>query len=254
MQIATPIDYPSLADRFWRHVVRRGADECWPWNGSTLKGGRGTLSAGRRTITASRIAYSLHAGKAPGDGLFICHTCDNQNCVNPAHLYEGTHKDNVRDRTVRDRQPRAEQHPFAKLTEKDVAEIRASPLSELQIADKFGTDPSNVHRIRSGKYWSRSYQPIPDHSKVTPGAVEIRYVNGEIDEVCAPGFHMERLNHNHVFFSIGDMKVWLYSGRCKLTLSGEVSDATSCLAALQGDYPVCVCGRAYRAHETGDSK
>jgi hypothetical protein len=48
-----------------------------------------------------RAAWARHHGRLPAPGLLICHTCDWPPCVNPEHLYEGTHVDNGRDRSER---------------------------------------------------------------------------------------------------------------------------------------------------------
>jgi hypothetical protein len=61
-----------------------------------------------RTMTAARLALSRHLGRPIQPGMFVCHTCDNPPCVNPDHLYEGTHTDKLRDMQKRGRQ---EYHP-----------------------------------------------------------------------------------------------------------------------------------------------
>lgn len=88
--------------RFWSRVDRRGEDECWPWLGYTVKGGRGILSVSNKTMTAPRFSFHLHYGAIP-EGQFACHACDNPSCVNPAHLWLGTASDNMADMLAKGR-------------------------------------------------------------------------------------------------------------------------------------------------------
>jgi hypothetical protein len=53
-------------------------------------------------LYAHRVSFILNGGEI-GDNQMICHTCDNTKCVNPAHLYAGNQKDNMRDKANRDR-------------------------------------------------------------------------------------------------------------------------------------------------------
>lgn len=45
----------------------------------------------------------LEYGLLHKDKVVICHTCDNPKCVNPAHLFKGTQKDNMQDCSKKDR-------------------------------------------------------------------------------------------------------------------------------------------------------
>lgn len=83
-------------DLFWSHVDRegRGGDECWPWKGGVTRQGYGRFWNRR---AASRIALEL-IGIEFGTGEQANHTCGNRLCCNPAHIYVGTQKDNMRDR------------------------------------------------------------------------------------------------------------------------------------------------------------
>lgn len=71
----------------WRHIDRRGADECWPWTGRITVDGYGQAYVDRehRSVGAHRVMYELLVGPIP-DGLQIDHLCRNRACVNPAHL------------------------------------------------------------------------------------------------------------------------------------------------------------------------
>jgi hypothetical protein len=82
---------------------------CWIWTGEVTPNGYGRVERGGKKLRANRVAWSIVNGPIP-DGLFICHRCDNKLCVNPGHLYAGTHKENTRDAVERGRlrQPKLE--------------------------------------------------------------------------------------------------------------------------------------------------
>ena len=95
-----------VADRFHANVVKHGPSDCWDWIGSKLrKDGRGMIWDGKKNVTAPRIALMLTGSFPPSEDAFACHTCDNPNCVNPAHLWWGTNRDNIKDAAAKKRLP-----------------------------------------------------------------------------------------------------------------------------------------------------
>jgi hypothetical protein len=112
-------DLEAIADRFWAKVaIRRfangipdyGPDElpadhggrfCWDWTASR-RGGHaggmyGAFSVGRRMEYAHRIAFALFHRRRMRSDRDGCHKCDRHLCCNPSHVFEGTHRQNMRD-------------------------------------------------------------------------------------------------------------------------------------------------------------
>jgi hypothetical protein len=93
----------------------------------------------------------------PGvDAPVVRHNCHNPACINPAHLRAGTPHDNAIDRMHANRggDLRGEKNGRAKLTERDVLEIRASSLSSADLSMKFCVTKVMVCRIRRGQAWT----------------------------------------------------------------------------------------------------
>ncbi len=85
--------------RFWSLVDVKNDFVCWEWQGCKHPlSDYGTLGFMESRRYAHRVAWEFANSKIP-KGKHILHTCDNPSCVNPAHLYLGTHQDNMNDRT-----------------------------------------------------------------------------------------------------------------------------------------------------------
>ncbi len=132
---------PNL--RFWDKVNKDGPihpllkTKCWLWTGSTFKSGYGQFCIHPKNVKAHRYSWELYTGVVPD--YCVLHRCDNPICVNPEHLFLGTHKDNSDDMKSKDRQARGDRHKSvtkpesvakgvdhgrAKLTDEDVIVIR----------------------------------------------------------------------------------------------------------------------------------
>lgn len=140
-----------LAERFWAKVDHRGPNECWPWTGKSKNGGYGYIgltgvSGGH--LLSNRAAWMLTNGEIP-KGLVIRHTCHNRLCCNPAHLVPGTRADNVSDMWANKGGPRGN----AKLTEEQIAAIRADKRGSRKLAPLYGVHDAHIRSIRSKRVW-----------------------------------------------------------------------------------------------------
>lgn len=147
---------PSLVDRFWRKVDRRGPDECWPWLAAVRRKdeGYGAFWLDGRHQPAQRVAYELTAGERVPAGMVVCHRCDNPPCCNPSHLFVGTPQDNDADRVAKLRHVFGSTVGTAKLDENAVLAIRrmrAGGATHQTIADRFGVSRAHVSDICTGR-------------------------------------------------------------------------------------------------------
>lgn len=160
-----PIVRPSAQDRFWQKVDKDGPvhpvlkSRCWVWTGcKNGPDGYGVIRADKPSVYVHRFSYILHFGAILGDD-FVCHKCDVKVCVNPAHLFLGTLQDNTADKVSKNRQLKGEQIKQARLTAKQVRDIRrrcvlGHPRHGLSaIAREYGVAVQTISFVVSGYTW-----------------------------------------------------------------------------------------------------
>ncbi len=126
---------------------------CWIWHACRSGHGYGMLRVDNKVIYAHRLSWTFRYGEIP-DGLFVCHTCDVPACVNPLHLFLGTHADNVRDLVVKGLKMRGENSPSAILTEENVRRIRKREVPSIQLAREFGVSHYTISLALHRKTWA----------------------------------------------------------------------------------------------------
>lgn len=175
----------SAVERIEFSYIPEPNSGCWLWLGTLTKSGYGTAAVEGKTVGAHRASYLAFCGPIP-EGLFICHRCNNRACVNPDHLYAGTHTDNMADRKRAglyyegedhwthikperlatgekhwsnlhpDKTCKGERNGSVKITEQELFEIRAAFATGepgQRIAKRYGLGKTQIYRIRDGRSW-----------------------------------------------------------------------------------------------------
>ena len=144
----------------WTEVIRRpDLGACWEWKGGKYQTGYGQVSTpGDISRPAHRMAHLAWIGPI-GEGQFVCHRCDNPPCMNPAHLFAGTQKENMEDCASKDRSVHGERVHWSKLTEDDVRTIRAvyatGQFSQSELAAAYGMSQTGIGYAIRGVSWAR---------------------------------------------------------------------------------------------------
>jgi len=156
-----------IRQRFEERIELIPFSTCWWWTGH-LSRGYGQFWIGNRgkgeRHQAHRLSWIIHNGEIP-DGMQVLHNCqnkghfeDNRSCVNPEHLFLGTHKDNMADMVNKGHSDtsRGEQKHSAKITELDVIKIRIlvrNGAKQKDIASQFGLHPGSISVIVKRINW-----------------------------------------------------------------------------------------------------
>jgi len=163
----------TFIERFWAKVNK--TKSCWNWTGAVRWNGYGKIMQesglrpnGKRKqvdILVHRFSYELIHGPIHDTKMCVCHKCDNRLCVNPDHLFLGSRLENMRDMDQKRRRAYGEKvsspgekNPAAKLTEKEVLEIRklyaTNNFTQTKLAIMFGVTQPLIGRIVKNKSWN----------------------------------------------------------------------------------------------------
>jgi hypothetical protein len=155
-----------LFRRRFDRIDRGDPYDCWDWPGTRNDHGYGTMAVGRagqqRIRRAHRLAWEFLVGPIP-DGLDVCHHCDNRLCINPKHLFLGTHAENMRDAARKGRTRGGlvplpgEANPGARLTDAEVLAMRrrysAGRVTMSRLAAEYGVSLSVVANVLTRRTW-----------------------------------------------------------------------------------------------------
>lgn len=151
-------DDKKIVKRFFDKVEK--GDNCWNWTANCDKGGYGRFTINRKNNLAHRVSFEITNKKFITDEMCILHKCDNRKCINPEHLLEGTHQDNMIDKVNKNRQARnkGELAGPSKLLEQQVLEIRQKysngNYSQKELANEYNIKQQTVSQIVNNKKWS----------------------------------------------------------------------------------------------------
>jgi len=143
----------NIVDRLENLSERVTESGCQIWMSPLTNTGYGRISINNKVMLAHRASYEAYIGKIP-KGIDVCHTCDNPSCINPSHLFLGTHKENMEDMVIKKRQAYGERKiKQAKLTDEDVLIIRNTKESHIKLSVKYNVCRQLISMVKQNKRW-----------------------------------------------------------------------------------------------------
>jgi len=176
---------PKKPDLLWSMVPMTAGDGCWLWLGPIswtkckkgMNGGYGRARINDRYIASNRAMWMAVKGPIP-DGLEVCHTCDVRHCVNPRHLYLGTHSQNIVDCRKRGRLKVPHGIKLSEEKVREIVRLTAEGWTTTELAEEYGVWPLTINKVLTRQSWK----------DVTAG-LEIRRPTRD---AWAAGIHSER--------------------------------------------------------------
>lgn len=171
---------PGDIQRFFEVVNKSGPipshrpdlGPCWIWTMVYAGQKYGRFSIRGRLVSAHVVSWIITNGDNR-ENRFVLHKCDVRTCVNPSHLFLGTHKENMKDMVQKGRQAtgvrhmsvthpealrRGSENGNSKLSEEKVIDIRekykTGKFRQVDLAHEFGVNQTLIGFIVRREIWT----------------------------------------------------------------------------------------------------
>lgn len=151
--------WKRLTEKYFDVNTLKTAKGCWDWLGYRQSGGYGQTYMEGVRWTLHRLSWHFFMGEIP-EGALVLHKCDRPCCINPEHLFLGSHKDNMHDCMSKGRHSfgfrkghtySSNKKRLRKLDDDSVRAIRqsAAPLADLAL--QYGVSMACISMLRNRK-------------------------------------------------------------------------------------------------------
>lgn len=149
--------FDRLPERF-KTKTYIDANLCWRWIASKTPLGYGIYSIKHKPIRCNRFIWEFFFGEIPNK-IHVLHKCDVRDCVNPFHLFLGTHSDNMIDMYKKNRHTghlskkhKRNQKFSSEVIQKIKEKWASGKYTQKQLCDEFGIkSQGNLSLIIAGK-------------------------------------------------------------------------------------------------------
>ncbi len=158
----------TSTQRFWGYVDKKDEKDCWLWTGHKRgpSGYGGFKMYGEKEDYVHRISFELFIGRKIPKGMCVLHHCDTPLCVNPKHLWIGTHLENMKDMDAKGRRAnvKGEKNGRSKLSWADIKNIRkiyaegGAMSSYRKLGKMFKVTTGNIASIIKNRTWMQDQQ------------------------------------------------------------------------------------------------
>jgi len=128
---------------------------CINWTSYLSKDGYAVIKFKKQRHRVARVVLEHKIGRELIEGKETCHKCNNRKCVNPDHLYEGTHKENGED-LAEAGSVKGEKCGTSKITEhiaRAIKDLLSEGISCRSISESLGIPETIVGNIKYKNYW-----------------------------------------------------------------------------------------------------
>ncbi|HKJ67173.1 MAG TPA: HNH endonuclease [bacterium] len=147
--------------RFMDSLGSDDSEKCWAWNGTKNNAGYPLFSLKGEMVSALRLLYRIYYNRRIPKTWIVSHTCRNNGCVNPNHIYITTRSERTKqayqNRELVPASQKGEKNPNSKLTEQDIIDIRQRKkegATHMELAEEYQVTKTTISQIVNRKLWA----------------------------------------------------------------------------------------------------